>query len=92
MAHLMIGICLSTGFYLLLVFAGRKRLKIKWGHWLLTILAFAYNLFILEVIIAFLEEGAVRAAFVIGIPLLFSSIVWGVLLARFVFFQKKRNQ
>ena len=84
----MIGIFLSAGFCLLAVFSSRKGLKIKWWHWLLTILAFGYTLFILEVITAFLVEGAARAALVIGVPLVFLSFVWGVLLGRFVFLQK----
>jgi hypothetical protein len=50
-----------------------------------------YTGFVLEVIISFLEEGAARAALVMGLALGFIAIVWAVLLGRFVFARKPKS-
>ena len=89
MAHLIIGSFLTVIFILLVTDARRKNLQISWWKWLLTILGLVYAGFVLEVIVSFLEEGAERAALVMGLMLGFIAIVWAVLLGRFVFARRK---
>jgi len=50
-----------------------------------------YAGFVLEVIASFLEEGAERAALVIGLILGFIAILWAVLLGRFIFSRKTKS-
>ena len=88
MAHILIGAVVS-GCLLLLISSTRKQnLRIKWWQWLFTILYFAYIVFVLEVIVSFLEEGAAKGALVMGTMLGFIAIIWGFLLARTVFIRK----
>jgi len=47
-----------------------------------------YAVFVLEVIVGFLGEGAPQAALVMGLLTGIIAIVWGVLLKRFVFVNK----
>ena len=71
---------------LITVRLGRNRQPaIKWWQWILTFLGFLYLVFVLEVIVSFLEEGAVQGALVMGTILGFGAMVWAFLLARFVF-------
>ncbi|MGD8536062.1 MAG: hypothetical protein PVF66_09460 [Candidatus Aminicenantes bacterium] len=88
MAHIIIGAFLMTGFLLLIDYVRRHNLHIAWWKWVITILGFFYALFILEMIVSFLSEGAGKAALVMGTILGFIVVVWGVLLARFVFARK----
>jgi hypothetical protein len=66
MAHLIIGALLTAVFISLFLHARNKHLRIAWWQWLLTILGLLYTGFVLEVIVSFLEEGAEKAALVIG--------------------------
>jgi hypothetical protein len=85
MSNLIIGAVTVAGFAFLLEFVRRKGIVIKWWQWLLTVLAFLYTVFVLEVITGFLSEGAPRAALVMGGILGLFAVIWGVLLLRFVF-------
>ncbi len=88
MTHFLIG-ALSTAAFLFVVGYSRKHgLHIKWWQGALTVLCFAYFIFVLEVIVSFLAEGAARAALVIGIFLGLVAVIWAVLLSRFVFAKK----
>lgn len=89
MAHLIIGAILTAVFISLFLYARKKQLLISWWQWLLIVLALLYAGFVLEVIVSFLEEGAERAALVMGLILGFIAILWGVLLGRFVFASRK---
>ena len=91
MAHLIIGSLLTAIFISLILHARKKHLRITWWQWLLTILGLLYTGFVLEVIDSFLEEGAERAALVMGLILGFIAIVWAVFLGRFVFARKSRS-
>jgi len=82
---LLIGAILMAGFLLVVDYARKKNLHLSWWQWLLTVLAFLYAAFVLEVIYAFLQEGTSQGAFVIGMILGIVAIIWGVLLGRFVF-------
>ena len=90
MAHLLIGSVLTAVFIFLILLARKKNLRISWWQWTLTVLGLLYTGFVLEVIVSFLEEGAARAALVMGLALGFIAIVWAVLLGRFVFARKSK--
>ncbi len=90
MAHLIIGALLTAAFISIIIHARKKKLRLTLWQWMLTILGLLYAGFILEVIVSFLEEGAERAALVIGIILGFIALLWAVLLDRFVFSRKSK--
>lgn len=91
MAHLIIGSILTALFIFLILHARKKQFRVSWWQWMLTILGLLYAGFVLEVIVSFLEEGAARAALVMGLALGFITIVWAVLLGRFVFARKPKS-
>ena len=91
MAHMVIGAFLTTAFIFLILYVRKNHLRITWWQWMLTGLGLLYAGFVLEVIASFLEEGAARAALVMGFILGFAAIVWAVLLARFVYGQKSKS-
>ena len=90
MVHILIGAGAMLGFLAVVNYARIRKLSAGWGEWLLTVLGFLYAVFVLEMITSFLQEGAPRAALVMGIILGFIAVVWGVLLARFVFARKAK--
>lgn len=85
MIHIVIGAMMMLGFTLLVNNVRRRGLSISLWQWGLTILAFLYAILVCEMIVSFLQEGAGRAALVMGVILGFIAVVWAVLLARFVF-------
>lgn len=91
MAHLIIGSIITALFIFLILHARKKQFQVSWWQWILTILGLLYAGFVLEVIVSFMEEGAARAALVIGLALGFIAIVWAVLLGRFVFIRKTKS-
>jgi hypothetical protein len=91
MAHMVIGAFLTAVFILLILYVRKNHLRITWWQWMLTGLGLLYAGFVLEVIISFLDEGAARAALVMGLILGFAAIIWAVLLARFVYGQKSKS-
>jgi ABC-type uncharacterized transport system permease subunit len=91
MAHMIIGALLTAVFIFLILHTRTKSLRITWWQWILTILGLVYVGFVFEVIVSFLDEGAARAALVMGLILGFIAIVWAVLLGRFVFTRKPKS-
>ncbi len=87
-AHILIGAVAAAGLFYVVNFARRRSLDLTWWQWGLTLLAFIYAVFVLEVIVSFLEEGSVLGALVMGTILGFVAVVWGVLLGRFLFARK----
>jgi hypothetical protein len=85
MLEILIGAIAATGWILLSRFARRRKLKIAWWQWAITLAALLYGVFVVEVIAAFAREGAGKAAVVMGTTLSFVAIAWAVLLWRFVF-------
>jgi hypothetical protein len=85
MLEILIGAIAATGWILLSRFARRRKLKIAWWQWAITLIALLYGVFVVEVIAAFAREGAGKAAVVMGTILSFVAIAWAVLLWRFVF-------
>jgi len=90
MVHLIIGAVTMAGLLLVYSYSRKKDRTVKWWQWLLTILAFAYGVFTLEVIVSFLEEGVPKGALVLGTILGFIAVVWAFLLARFVFIRRTK--
>jgi hypothetical protein len=58
---------------------------VRWWEWGLTFAGLLYAVFVLEVVVSFLREGAPKGAAVMGTLLGFPAVVWWVLLGRFVF-------
>ncbi len=85
MAHLIIGATSMAGLLLLIEYSRKHAIHLAWWQWGLTLLGFLYAVFVLEVIVSFLSEDHARGALVMGTLLGFVAVVWGVLLARFVF-------
>ncbi len=85
--HLIIGALAMASLLLLVDYARKNDLTLKWWHWLLTGLGIIYAIFVLELIVGFFGEGAPQAALVMGGMTGIVAIVWGVLLRRFVFTQ-----
>ncbi len=83
--HLLIGALAATVLLLLVDYARKNDLTLKWWHLLITVLGILYAVFVLELIVGFLAEGAPQAALVIGGMAGIVAIVWGVLLGRIVF-------
>ena len=90
--HILIGALITIGLMFTLRLGKKRGPALKWWHWLLTLLGFMYLLFVLEVIVSFLEEGAVQGALVMGTILGFVALVWAFLLARFVFALKPSKE
>ena len=84
-AHLLIGAFAMASLLLLVDYARKNELTLKWWHWLLTGLGILYAVFVLELIVGFFGEGAPQAALVMGGMTGIVGVVWGVLLHRFVF-------
>ena len=84
-AHLLIGALAGATLLLLVDYARKNDLTLKWWHWLLTVLGILYAVFVLELIVGFFSEGAPQAALVMGGMTGIVGVVWGVLLRRFVF-------
>jgi hypothetical protein len=85
MVNLIIGSVATAAFLFLVNYARQRNLELRWWQWGLVILGFLYTVFVTEVVVSFLEEGSSQAAVVMGAVLGFVAVVWGVLLARFVF-------
>ena len=90
MIHIAIGALMMLGFTLLVNSVRQRGLSIAWWKWGLTVLAFVYAVFVCEMVVSFLQEGAGRAALVMGVILGFLAVLWAVLLNRFVFTRRPR--
>lgn len=91
MLEILIGAIAATGWILLSRFARRRKLKIAWWQWAITLVALLYGVFVVEVIAAFGREGAGKAAVLVGTILSITAIVWAVLLWRLVFARAARR-
>jgi len=89
MIHLLIGAAAVLALWFLVDTGRRRRSGPRWWQWLITGLGLGYAVFVLELIVGFLEEGAPRAALVMGLITGLIAVIWWILLGRLVFFQKK---
>ena len=85
MAELIIGASGAVAFALLLRLVRTRGLKVTWWQWGLTFLGLLYTVFVVEVVVSFLQEGTPKGAAVMGTLMGFVAVVWAVLLGRFVF-------
>lgn len=83
--HILNGVWAIALLAFLFEYARTKELAVTWWHWLLTVLGVFYGVFVLEVIVGFIDEGAYQAALINGLLTGFFAVVWAVLLGRFVF-------
>lgn len=88
MIHILIGGLTTAGLILVIQVAKKRGPAMKWWHWLLIILEYAFIIFILEVIVSFFEEGAIKGAVVMGTILGFLALIGAFLLARLIFSRK----
>lgn len=91
MVNFFIGAVAMASLLLVISYVRKKNLHITWWQWTITILGFLYGIFVLEVIVSFLAEGAEKAALIMGTILGVIAIIWGVLLGRFIFKRKAKS-
>lgn len=91
-AHLIVGVLAMFGLVLLNNFARKNELTLTWWQWLLTGLGMIYAVFVVELIIGFIAEGALQAGLVMGMITGILAVIWGVLLGRFVFKKKAATE
>lgn len=89
LVHIVIGALAMAALLLLVDYARKSHLKVKWWHWVLTALCMLYTVFVLELVAGFLSEGAPQAALVMGLITGIFAVIWAVLLGRFVFTKPK---
>ena len=89
--QLLIGAVAMAVVWLLFSYARKRNLTLTWWQWAATVLGVIYAVFVLEVIVGFLQEGEPRAALVMGLITGIFAVVWGVLLGRFVFFKASKT-
>ena len=85
MIHLIIGGALTACLLFFLFHIRNQKLGLKWWQWLLILAEFIYIAFILEVVVSFLEEGAVKGALVLGTILGFIALAAAFLIFRLIF-------
>lgn len=90
MISIIIGALIMAGILFTINYARKRKLHIFWWQWILTFLGFGYTTFVLKMIESFLVEGAIKAALVMGVIFGFIAVLWGVLLARFIFLRKTK--
>ena len=87
--QLLIGALAFAVVAFLYEYSRRNEIALTWWQWGLTILAILYSVFVLEVFVGFLGEGAVQAAVVNGGFTGLFAVIAFVLLGRFVFKKAK---
>jgi hypothetical protein len=91
MVDMIIGSVATAAFLFLVHYVRQRNLELRWWQWGLVILGFLYTVFVVEVVVSFLDEGSPQAAVVMGAVMGFIAVVWGVLLGRFVFARAARK-
>ena len=84
MAHIIIGSAVAAGLFFLIYHARNRDIRIKWWQWLLILTEFIYVVFVLEVLVSFLEEGAVKGALVMGTILGFVALAAAFMIFRLI--------
>jgi len=85
MLYLILGGLTVAAFFLLFNYTQKKGVRPNWWQWLLTVLGFLLALFTLAAVGTLIGEGTGQAALVTGVIFGIVTVVWGVLLGRFVF-------
>ena len=84
MLGILIGIFIAIGFISFFNLLKTKKITLKWWQWIITVLWFLYTAFVLKMIESFVQEGALKAALVMGLIFGFIAIVWAILIFRFI--------
>jgi len=82
--QLIIGILVTTGFFLLVNKLRQLEMKLKWWQWAAALVGFLYAIFVFEVIVGFINEGAPRGALVNGMLTGIPGLIYVTLVYRFV--------
>lgn len=90
-AEIFSGIFIALGLGAIILHAKNYSIKIGAGGWVIIGFALGYSLFVIELIISFLREGATQAALVMGGIFGFLAIIIWVLIIRFLLTQKPRK-
>jgi ABC-type multidrug transport system permease subunit len=85
MLNLFLGAITVVAFVLLFNYLQKNGIVLKWWGWLLTILGLLFALLTVATILGFIGEGFPMAALVIGGMLTVAAVIWGVVMARFVY-------
>lgn len=84
MIHIIIGSFITILYILFSNHFKKKYKRVSWWKWILIILWFIYNIFVCEVIIAFIQENSIRGALVNGLIFGFMAVISAVLFVRFI--------
>jgi hypothetical protein len=82
---MLIGATAMAAILFLLHYVREEKLKISWWKWTLTVSCTFYIIFVLQMILGFLNEYEPRAALVMGVLTGLPGVIGAVLLKRFVF-------
>lgn len=85
MLNMIIGAVVIGVFWFVVNYVRGKNLQLTWWQWLLTILGLAFAGFTLATVTTLAGEYSPKAALVLGGMLGLITVIWGVLMARFVF-------
>ncbi len=91
MPEILVGMVIMIALGWIIIRVRNKKLMIQTGGWILISLALLYTLFVLEFVLAFLKEGAMQAALVMGGIFGFLAILVWVLIYRFVLTGKSKH-
>jgi hypothetical protein len=90
LVYFLIGIIITVTFCFTLYYVQKNSIKVSWWQWLITLLCFVYTTLVFAVIVEFFAEGSIKGAVVMGTLMGLISIVWAVLLKRFVFVRQTK--
>ena len=91
LAEILSGMLLVLALGMIILRIKNNSLKVRVGGWALIGFALGYSLFVFELIISFIQEGANQAALVMGGIFGFFAIIIWVLLVRFVLTSKTQK-
>jgi hypothetical protein len=90
-AEILSGMLLVLTLGMIIIHINKKGLKVRIGGWIFIGFTLGYSLFVLELIISFIKEGANQAALVMGGIFGFLAIILWVLLVRFILTSKSHK-
>ena len=92
MIHIIVGMLMMLALGGIILWVQNKKLTIRVSGWILIALAMLFSLFVIELIISFIQEGTSQAVLVMGGIFGFVAIIIWVLIGRFILSNKsKRN-
>ena len=89
--HLLIGIVVTTGFFLFFNKLQEQEKKLKWWQWATIVIGFLYAIFVIEVVVGFISEGVPRGALINGMLTGIPGLIYATLVYRFVLKSPKLN-